>query len=367
MKRPTCVSRGAAAITLLLAVAACSPTPTVPPSAAALPSATNAPATLTPTAAPTVLPTEASIALPDPGGTCAAAQFPLVGPAILSGQSAALGTIHVVIFQQLVNAGKDCDLAQPTVIGISAAGGPAMPVPVSNMGHTVCKAYVCHDVYPTSTMVPAGASVFITFNAWWWIERLDPTLPSPRPCGPPIENVTSAVVPFAVGHVVVDWQDKLKELCTNPPSFSLGINLATDLRGRLAEAAPSPCRSAQITLTPGESGVAAGTAYLAIEARNVSGSDCLLAREPAVSITIDGAMELASGAGSDDASFVIAANDTSAYFLAWNTACIPLPTGARTASVEISAGHVIDVPLGEFGPSCIDGSTGVLFMETESP
>jgi len=312
-------------------------------------------------------PTTATIELPDPGGTCNAAQLLFVGPTIFSWTFGAMGTRHVVIFQQLVNAGEACELAQPKVIGLEVAAGPAVPIAVTNMGHTVCKGTECEYVYPASTTVPAGASIYIEFNASWWIERLDPALASPRPCGPAIENVKGAVVPFAIGRAVLEWDDTIKELCTDPPSFSLGINLATDLRGRMADDVPPPCRSAQITLTLGDSGAAAGTAYLRVEARNVSGTACLLPREPAVSISIAGGMEIAGGAGSDAASIAIAANDTATYYLAWNMPCLPLPTGARVARVELSPGEIVDLPLGDFGPSCVDGSTGIVFMATESP
>ena len=355
-----------ALLAVVFAAAACSPAPTLAPSSRPAATQSTLPSSTPPTT-PTVVPTEAAVELPDPGGTCDAAQLRFVGPTIFSWTFAAMGTRHAVIFQQLANAGHACELAQPKVIGLDPAVGPTVPIAVTNLGHTVCKNNECHDVYPSSTAVPAGASVYITINAWFWIERLDPALPSPRPCGPAIPNVTGAVVPFAVGRAAMGWTEALKELCTDPPSFSLGITLATDLRGRLVDNVPPPCRTSQITLTPGASGVAAGTAYLQVEARNTSGADCLLAREPAVSITLDGAVQLTSGGGTDAASIVIAAHETDTYYLAWNMPCVPLPTGARLAHVELSAGQIVDMPLGDFGPSCVDGSTGVVFMETESP
>ena len=106
----------------------------------------------------------------------------------------------------------------------------------------------------------------------------------------------------------------------------------------------------------------------AVEARNVGGTDCLLAREPAVSIRVDGGAELATGvAGDPNLSIQIAPDDTAAFYLGWNMPCLPLATGARIARIEFSADVIIDMPLGDFGPSCVDGSTGVVFVEAEAP
>lgn len=50
------------------------------------------------------------------------------------------------------------------------------------------------------------------------------------------------------------------------------------------------------------------------------------------------------------------------YSLGWNAPCGQVPSGSHVAHVEFSATLVVDMPIGAFGPSCVDGSRGTLSM-----
>jgi hypothetical protein len=50
------------------------------------------------------------------------------------------------------------------------------------------------------------------------------------------------------------------------------------------------------------------------------------------------------------------------YQLGWNVGCDAHPPAGTVARVSISAAATVDLPLGAFGPSCVDGSNGALFM-----
>jgi hypothetical protein len=185
------------------------------------------------TAVPSPTETATPLALPNPGGTCSASQF-VLGKATLSPAYGTLGTTAVFVIQLLRNAGADCVLALPKIIGLAAATGPFEAVRVPNGGHEVCRKAApgtgldreCKYVYPTSFMVRSGQSVRVVLGASWWNGDRDENgkpLFSPPPCVDPISDVTRAEFPFASGSIEFGWDTVLKEVCTSPTSVSMEV------------------------------------------------------------------------------------------------------------------------------------------------
>ena len=87
--------------------------------------------------------------LPNPGGTCTASQL-IQGPATSTYDFSSLFSRVAEAFEPLRNAGVDCVLAVPKVVGLAAAFGPFAEVSLSNAGQEVCVNGACRTVYPTS-------------------------------------------------------------------------------------------------------------------------------------------------------------------------------------------------------------------------
>src|SRR6476661_10470851 len=103
----------------LLFLAGCAaPTPSPTSSGTTSPSLTAA-------TTPTPNPTEKALMLqlPNPGGTCTASQL-IQGPATSTYDFSTLFSRVAEAFEPLRNAGVDCVLAVPTVVGLAAAFGP---------------------------------------------------------------------------------------------------------------------------------------------------------------------------------------------------------------------------------------------------
>ena len=56
------------------------------------------------------------------------------------------------------------------------------------------------------------------------------------------------------------------------------------------------------------------------------------------------------------------------YEIGWNVGCdASSQPRALSARIWFSAAVYVDMPIGDFGPSCVDGSTGSLFMRADEP
>ena len=166
--------------------------------------------------------------LPNPGGTCSASQF-VVGQATSEYVSSTVVTNHVGVWQPLRDAGADCVLALPKVIGLAAASGLFEAVEVANLGQEICKKAApgtgldreCRFVYPTSFQVQSGQTVTIELNASWWLG--DSASQTPPPCAGTISNVTRAEFPLASDAIDFDWDTTVEEVCTSPTSMSVTV------------------------------------------------------------------------------------------------------------------------------------------------
>ncbi len=140
----------------------------------------------------------------------------------------------------------------------------------------------------------------------------------------------------------------------------------TPVPGASEESGPSgACTAAQVEATPGESGAAAGTSYLAVTFTLVGGEACAVPRGPNLALTANDGTVLVHDTDADPRPITLA--DQLEYRIGWNVGCgvsVPRPT---LASIELYSGAVISVPIGDFGPSCVDGSAGRLFMVTDAP
>lgn len=161
--------------------------------------------------------------LPNPGGTCTASQL-VASPATITPEPATLGTVHGLVTQPVENAGDDCVLAVPKVIGLAAASGPPTAIAVPNLGIAVCAGGSCHYEYPTSYQIQSGQAFEILLNASWW--RPSSYDFSHPPCGQLLAGVSRGSFPVSEGTVDMAWSPGvLGEVCVAAPSVSVGINL----------------------------------------------------------------------------------------------------------------------------------------------
>lgn len=124
-------------------------------------------------------------------------------------------------WQPVRNAGGDCELAVPKVIGVAAATGPFAELSLPNARQPVCVKSVCGYVYPTSFKIRSGQSVRIQLRPWWpWLYGASATPPPPL-CAHPIDDVTRAVFPLASGVIEFRWDTVFHEVC--PSAGNVGI------------------------------------------------------------------------------------------------------------------------------------------------
>ena len=118
-----------------------------------------------------------------------------------------------------------------------------------------------------------------------------------------------------------------------------------------------PCRKPQVAVTPGQAGAGAGTAYLRVFVELAQGPACSLPRSPMVAVTSATAAEVARATETDATPVIL--DYIAGYYIAWNAPCgQPAPTGPLTVHITFSATLVIDMPIADFGPSCVDGTGG---------
>jgi hypothetical protein len=212
-----------------LAVAACTtvPVPTIeaptpPPAATSLVAPSPYGSLVAAASSSTPAPTDQ--ALPNPGGTCTAAQF-TSGEAVVVGEPGAIMTEHVLVFERLRNAGPACVLAQPKSIGLAAGSAPFKAFSAPSLGQVVYVGNAGHYVYPASYPIRAGQSFRININAYWWFApgASAETRPPEFPCHDPIGAIDRAEIPLASGVLQIAWNQPFAEVCTTPPSVSIGF------------------------------------------------------------------------------------------------------------------------------------------------
>jgi hypothetical protein len=75
-----------------------------------------------------------------------------------------------------------------------------------------------------------------------------------------------------------------------------------------------------------------------------------------ITVTTEDGTEVARATETDPTPVVL--DYISGYSIAWNAPCGPTPTGALVADVAFSPTLVVKMPIGDFGPSCVDGTGG---------
>lgn len=166
-----------------------------------------------PTATPIPTGIALSAPLPNPGGTCSASQFVLGTPTHGYGFGT-LGSTVVFVTVPLRNAGGNCVLELPEMIGVAAATGPFHAVPVIRTGTA------------TAWASESGQSLPIVIGASWWVGVRDANgnpVRSAPPCADPIFDVTRVELPFAFGSTVIDLPTTWHEVCSSPASVSVTL------------------------------------------------------------------------------------------------------------------------------------------------
>ncbi len=172
--------------------------------------------------------------LPSSGGTCSADQL-VVGSATSGFTFGALFYRHAVFTQTVRNAGGDCVLGVPKVIGVATAGGPLVAVSASNTGNEVCVNSACHFVTPATYAIRSGQSFEIEFSVSWWVGANDangtPVYTAP-PCVGGVTDVSRVAFPVASGAIAIDLEAASqqagasvpwRQVCSSPMSISFEI------------------------------------------------------------------------------------------------------------------------------------------------
>jgi hypothetical protein len=142
-----------------------------------------------------------------PGGTCSASQF-VLGTSQHSYGFGTFGTTVEFVTQPLRNAGGNCVLRLPEMIGVASASGPFEAVRVENAGTA------------TSYTIHSGQSLSVVLGAWWPVNKQ----PDPRyPCAGALSDVTRAEFPLASGSTKIDLGTTYYEVCPAPPTMSVTI------------------------------------------------------------------------------------------------------------------------------------------------
>jgi hypothetical protein len=133
-------------------------------------------------------------------------------------------TQHILVTAQVRNSGAACVLAQPKEIGLASATGAFVAYAAPSLGQVVYVGNAGHYEYPASYSVHGGQSFQIEINAYWWIDyAASPTRPPEFPCGDALTGIERVVIPLASGLLKMAWHPPFGEICTTPPSVSLGF------------------------------------------------------------------------------------------------------------------------------------------------
>jgi hypothetical protein len=146
------------------------------------------------------------------------------GEATVDGEPSTVVSLHVLVFEQVRNAGAACVLAQPTAIGLASGPGAIVAYAAPSLGQVVYVGNAGHYEYPASYSVQAGQSFQVDINAYWWIDyAASPTRPPGYPCGKALTGIDRAEIPLESGLLAMAWHPPFGEVCTTPPSVSIGF------------------------------------------------------------------------------------------------------------------------------------------------
>ena len=145
---------------------------------------------------------------------------------------------------------------------------------------------------------------------------------------------------------------------TDPPP-SVAIPTAS------AAADISPCAKDQVRLTVGQQGAAAGTNYLTVFVELAQGPACALPWGLMIEVRDAAGDEIARG--TETSTTPVALTYITRYYIAWSGDCGPTPSGDLVAHIDFSPTFAVDLPIGTFRPSCIDGTGQSISMYADEP
>ena len=186
------------------------------------------------TTSPSSPPSPPSSSLPSSGGTCSADQL-VLGTATSGFTYSVLNYRHALFTQVVRNAGGDCVLGVPKVIGAATASGPLVAVSVNNTGNEVCVNSACHYVTPATYAIRSGQTFEIEFSVSWFVGANDangtPLYTAP-PCVGEVTDVARVAFPVASGAIAIDLEAASQQagasvpwhqVCSSPMSISFEI------------------------------------------------------------------------------------------------------------------------------------------------
>jgi hypothetical protein len=144
------------------------------------------------------------------------------------------------------------------------------------------------------------------------------------------------------------------------PSPSVGVGPSPS-----ALAALSPCGRDQVRVTPGAQGPAAGTNYLTVFVELAKGPACAISWSPMIEVRAADGTEIARATETDERP--VALTYITRYYIAWSGDCGPISSGRLGAHIEFSPTLDVDLSIGKFRPSCVDGSGQSLSMYADEP
>lgn len=132
-----------------------------------------------------------------------------------------------------------------------------------------------------------------------------------------------------------------------------------------ASVALAACEGNQVRLTPGANGAAAGTDYLTVFVELAQGPACELPWSPMIEVRDTDGAEIARATEADPKP--VALTYITRYYIAWSGDCGPIPSGALVAHIDFSSTLALDMPIGTFRPSCVDGGGQSISMYADEP
>lgn len=126
-----------------------------------------------------------------------------------------------------------------------------------------------------------------------------------------------------------------------------------------------PCEGDQVRLTAGAAGPAAGTDYLTVIVELAQGPACVLPWSPMIEVRDTDGAKVAGGAEADAKPVIL--TYITRYYIAWSGDCGPIPSGALVAHIDFSSTLAMDLPIGTFRPSCVDGAGQSISMYADEP
>jgi hypothetical protein len=101
-----------------------------------------------------------------------------------------------------------------------------------------------------------------------------------------------------------------------------------------------------------------GTNYLKLFVELKQGPICTIPWGPVVAILAPDGSEVARASETSDRP--IALSYITRYYIAWSRSgdCSPIPTGSLAVRIEFSPTLAVEIPVGAFRPTCVDGANG---------